>query len=235
MSASDPIIDACVAGLDLVPLEIAITAAGAAIGTPPISGAMQTQSVIVYCKRHANVERLITRVRSEFADAQTVVALSESVSAVLNCAAPFGVYILTETEVRILATETVAQMEIELNQLQLAGGLPALNRSVQRDAAVAKAGVPRLQRIVRPCSVGGGKGHWHDRVVVSYRAGMVALSASVAIIRTQWLSTSRQFGDCILRWAAHGEHLTIRLLRHLSISIGHAARRMAHRRRLYGR
>ena len=59
MSASDPLIDACVAGLDLVPLEIAITAAGAAIGTPLIPGAMQAQSVIVYCKRHANVERLI--------------------------------------------------------------------------------------------------------------------------------------------------------------------------------
>jgi hypothetical protein len=38
MSASDPLIDVCVAGLDLVPVEMAITAAGAAIGPPPIAG-----------------------------------------------------------------------------------------------------------------------------------------------------------------------------------------------------
>jgi hypothetical protein len=235
MSASDPLIEACVAGLDLIPVEMAITATGAAIGTPPIPGAMQSQSVIVYCRRHANVERLITRVRSEFADAPTGVALSGLVSAVLNCAALFGVYILTETEVRILATETVAQMETELTQLQPAGGLPALNRSVQRDAAVAKAGVSGWQTKIFSCLAGGGKGRRYDRVVILYRVGMTALTASVVIIRTQCANTFRQFRDCILRWAGHGEMLTIRLMRHLSIRTGHAARRMAHRRRLYGR
>src|ERR1700730_9311702 len=107
MGASDPLLDVCVAGVDLVPMEIAIPAAGAPIGPPPIAGVMHAQSVILYCKRHSNIERLIARVRSEFADVPTGVTLSESVSAVLNCAALFGVSLLTETEVYILATETV--------------------------------------------------------------------------------------------------------------------------------
>jgi hypothetical protein len=63
MSASDHFIDAYVAGLDLVPVEMAITAAGAAIGAPPIAGAIQSQSAVLYCMRHANVERLMARVR----------------------------------------------------------------------------------------------------------------------------------------------------------------------------
>jgi hypothetical protein len=210
-----------------------MTATGAAIGTPPIPGATESQSVIVYCRRHVNVERLITRVRSEFADAPTGVALSTLVSAVLNCAALFGVYILTETEVRILATETVAQMETELTQLQPAGGLPALNRSVQRDAAVA--GVSGWQTIIFSCLAGGGKGCPYDRVVILYRVGMTAVTASAVIIRRRCANIFREFRDCILWWAGHGELLTIRLLRHLSIRTGHAARRMAHRRRLYGK
>src|SRR5580704_8307938 len=95
MSTSDPLIDVCVAGLDLVPVEMAITAAGAAIGPPPIAGVMQSQSVILYCNRHSNIERLIERVRSDFADVPTGVTLSELVSAVLSCAALFGVGIMT--------------------------------------------------------------------------------------------------------------------------------------------
>jgi hypothetical protein len=233
MNASDPLIDVCIAGLDLVPVEMAITAAGAAIGPPPIAGVMQPQSVILYCKRHSNIERLIARVRSEFADVPTAVTLSELVSAVLNCAALFGVRILTETEVYILATETVAQMEAELSELQPVGGLPALNRSVQSDAAVAEAGVPGWQRIM--LSWLDGVGRCHDRAVMLHRVGMTAITANVAIIKTQWANTVRQLGDCILKWAGHGEHLIIRLLRYLSIRIGHAARRMAQRRRLYGR
>ena len=235
MSASDPLIDVCVAGLDLVPVEMAITAAGAAVGPPPIAGVMQAQSVILYCKRRSNIERLIARVRSEFADVPTGVTLSELVSAVLNCAALFGVSILTETEVYILATETVAQMEAELTEVQPVGGLPALNRSAQSDTAVAEAWVPGWQRIMLSWLDGVGKGRWHDRAVILHRVGMTALTASVAIIETQSDNTVRQLGDCILRWAGHGEHLTIRMLRHLSIGLGHAARRMAQRRRLYGR
>jgi hypothetical protein len=196
---------------------------------------MQAQSVILYCKRHSNIERLIARVRSEFADELTGVTLSELVSAALNCAALFGVSILTETEVYILATETVAQMEAELTELQPVGGLPALNRSAQSDTAVAEAWLPGWQRIMLSWFDGVGKGRWHDRAVILHRIGMTALTASVAIIKTQWANTVSQLGDCILKWAGHGEHLTIRMLRHLSIRIGHAARRMAHRRRLYGR
>jgi hypothetical protein len=235
MSASDPLIDVCVAGLDLVPVEMAITAAGAAIGPPPIAGVMQSQSVILYCKRHSNVERLIERVRSDFADVPTGVTLSELVSAVLSCAALFGVGIMTETEVYDLATETVAQMEAELTELQLVGGLPALNRSAQSDTAVAEAWLPGWQRIMLSRLDDVGKRRWYDRAVILRQVGMTALTASVAIIKTQWANTVRQLGDCILKWAGRGEHLTIRLLRHLSIRIGHAARRMAHRRRLYGR
>jgi hypothetical protein len=235
MSASDPLIDVCVAGLDLVPVEMAITAAGAAIGPPPISGVMQSPSVTLYCKRHSNIERLIARVRSEFADVPTGVTLSELVSAVLHCATLFGVSIMTETEVYNLATETIAQMEAELTELQPVDGLPALNRSAQSDTAVAETWVPGWQRIMLSWLDGVGNGRWHDRVEILHRVGMMALTASVAIIKTQWANTVRELGDCILRWAGHGEHLTTLLLRHLSIRIGHAARRMAHRRRLYGR
>jgi hypothetical protein len=235
MSASDPLIDVCVAGLDLVPLEMAITAAGAAIGPPPVSGVMQSQSVTLYCKRHSNIERLIARVRSEFADVPTGVTLSELVSAVLHCAALFGVSLLTETEVCILATETVAQMEGELFRATTCGGLPALNRSAQSDTAVAEAWPPVWQRIMLSWLDDVGKRRWYDRAVILHRIGVAALTASVAIIKSQWANTVRRLGDCILKWAGHGEHLTIRLLRHLSIRIGHASRRMAHRRRLYGR
>ena len=145
---------------------------------------MQAQSVILYCKRHSNIERLIARVRSEFADELTGVTLSELVSAALNCAALFGVSILTETEVYILATETVAQMEAELTELQPVGGLPALNRSAQSDAAVAEAWVPGWQRIMLSWLDGVGKGRWRDRAVILHRVGMTALAASVAIIKT---------------------------------------------------
>jgi hypothetical protein len=196
---------------------------------------MQSQSVILYCKRHSNIERLIERVRSEFADVPTGVTLSELVSAVLSCAALFGLSIMTETEVYDLATETVAQMEAELTELQLVGGLPALNRSAQSDAAVAEAGLTGWQRIMLSWLDGVGKGRWHDRAVILHRLGVVALTASVTIIRTEWANTVRKLDDCAFRVAEQGERLTIRLLRHLSIITGYAARRMAHRRRLYDR
>jgi hypothetical protein len=83
MSASDYFIDAYVAGLDLVPAEMAITAAGAAIGAPPIAGAIQSQSAVLYCMRHANVERLMARVLSEIADVSTRATLPELNSAML--------------------------------------------------------------------------------------------------------------------------------------------------------
>jgi hypothetical protein len=233
MSASDPLIDVCVAGLDLVPVEMAITAAGAAIRPPPIAGVMQSQSVILYCKRHSNVERLIERVRSEFADVPTGVTLSDLVSAVLSSAALFGVSIMTETEVYDLATEAVAQMEAELTELQQVGGLPALNRSAQGDTAVAEAWLPGWQRIM--LSLLDEKRRWYDRAAILRRVGVAALTASVAIIKAEWATTVRKFDDCAFRVAEHGERLTIRLLRHLSIITGHAARRMAHRRRLCDR
>src|SRR5580704_9407962 len=207
MSASDPLIDVCVAGLDLVPVEMAITAAGAAIGPPPIAGVMQSQSVILYCNRHSNIERLIERVRSDFADVPTGVTLSELVSAVLSCAALFGVGIMTETEVYDLATETVAQMEAELTALQPVGGLPALNRSAQTDTAVAESWLPGWQRIM--LSWLDRKRRSYDRAVILHRVDVAALTTSVAIIRTEWANTVRKLDDCAFRVAEHGERLTI--------------------------
>jgi len=99
MSVSDPHIEARIAGLDLVPVEMAITASDAAIGTPPIPRVMQSQSVILYCKQHSNIERPIARVRSEFANVPTPATLADLLSAVLRSAVAFGVSILTETEV----------------------------------------------------------------------------------------------------------------------------------------
>jgi hypothetical protein len=235
MSASDPLIDVCVAGLDLVPLQMAITLSGAAIGPPPMAVVVQSQSVILYCKRHSNIERLIERARSEFADVPTGVTLSELVSAALNCAALFGVSIMTETEVYDLATETVVQMEAELAEIQPVGGLSALNRSARSDAAVADAGVPGWQRIIFSCLAGGSKGRWHDGAVILHRFSAGVLTASIVIIDTLWADTVRQFDDCAFRLAAQGERLAIRLLRHLSIIMRHAAKRMAHRRRVYDR
>ena len=235
MSASDPLIDVCVAGLDLVPLQMAITLSGAAIGPPPMAGVMQSQSVILYCKRHSKIERLIERARSEFADVPTGVTLSELVSAALNCAALFGVSIMTETEVYDLATETVVQMEAELAEIQPVGGLSALNRSARSDEAVAEAGVPGWQRIIFSCLAGGSKGRWHDGAVIFHRFCAAVLTACISIIESLWADTVRQFEDCTLRLAARGERLAVRLLRHLSIITGHAAKRMAHRRRFYDR
>jgi hypothetical protein len=235
MSAPDPLIDAYVAGLDLVPVQMAITAAGAAIGIFPLTGAMQSRSVIFYCKRHMNIERLMVGVRSEFTTAPTLATLPALVSAMLKWAEAVGVTIQTEKAVRIAAAETIAHMEAELAHLQSAGGLPAINRSLQNDAAVAEAWVSGWQRIMLSWLDGVGKGRWHDRAVILHRVGMTALTASVAIIKTQWANTVRNFGDCVFRWADRGECLTILMLRYLSLNIGHAARQMAHRRRLYDR
>src|SRR5580704_12490581 len=148
MSAPDPLIDAYVAGLDLVPLQMEITAAGAAIGIFPLTGAMQSRSVIFYCKRHMNIERLMVGVRSEFTTAPTLATLPALVSAVLKWAEAVGVTIQTEKAVRIAAAETIAQMEAELAHLQTAGGLPAINRSQQNDAAAAEAAVPLWHRAI---------------------------------------------------------------------------------------
>jgi hypothetical protein len=145
----------------------------------------------------------MARVRSEFADVPTRATLPRLVSAVLSTAALFGVNIMTEAEVRILATEAVAQMETELIKLQLAGGLPALNRSVQKDAAAAEAGMPAWQRAVFSWLGGHDKGCWRGRVVTLQRVGAAALTASVAIIKPRLANARRKFGDCILRWAGY--------------------------------
>jgi hypothetical protein len=72
-----------------------------AIGRAPLTEVPQSNSVILYCKRHSNIERIIASVRFQFANVPMRVTLSELVSAVLKSAESLGVIILTETEVRI--------------------------------------------------------------------------------------------------------------------------------------
>jgi hypothetical protein len=151
--------------------------------------------------RHANVERLMARVRSEIADVPTRVTLAELISTMLSSAALFGVTIMTEPEVRRLASEAVLRMETELTELQPAGGLPALNRSVQNDAAAAE--VPAWQKAVFLLVGGGGTGRWRHRVLTLYRIGMAALTASMGVISLRLTITIRQFGDYVLRWAGY--------------------------------
>jgi hypothetical protein len=233
MSASDPLIEASVAGLDLVPIEMAITAAGTAIDTPPIAGVIQSQSVILYCKRHSNIERLIARVRSEFANVATRATLTDLLSAVLDSATLFGVTILTESEVYILATKTVAQMETELNRLQSAGGLPALNRSVQSDAAVAEAGIPGWQKVILSCLDPCGNGPGLDWFAMLRRVDAATVTASLVMIENQWLTILSQLAAYILGCVMLGEKLTTTLLCHLHARMlrrrTQTAKRAAHR------
>ena len=65
-----------------------------------------------------------------------------NVSTALKLADVLGVTVLTETEVRMAADEAIARMDAELRQLQTTGGLSAINRTVQNDAAAAEGGVP---------------------------------------------------------------------------------------------
>ena len=204
MSAPDPFIDAYVAGLDLVSLHLSVTAGGAAIGLSPLAGVAPCQSVILHCKRHRNVDRLTAVIRSEFEDASTPVALSQLVSAVLNLAGMLGVTILTETEVRLAAAETIATMETELSQLQRGGGLSAINRSVQQDAAAAHpdsaswywAILSRLDRFGRFIACGGG-GRWSDRLAILHGTSMAKLTAASAIIGQQLANILDRFGEFI--------------------------------------
>jgi hypothetical protein len=119
----------------------------------------------------------------------------------LSSAALFGVTIMTEPEVRLLASEAVLQMETELSELQPAGGLPALNRSVQNDAAAAE--IPAWQKAVLSWVAGGAAGRWRDHVVILYRISMAALTASMAVFRLRLTITIHQFGDYLLRWVGY--------------------------------
>jgi hypothetical protein len=205
MSAADPFIETYVAGLDLVSLHLSVTASGAAIGLSPLAGVAQRQSVMLHCKRHRNVDRLTAVIRSEFEDAPTPVALSQLVSAVLNLAGTLGVTILTETEVRLAAAETIAKMETELSHLQRGGGLPAINRSVQRDAAAAHpdsaswywAVLTWLERLGRFIAC-GGKERRNDRLAI-LRANMAKLTAASAIIGRRLANILHRFGTFMSR------------------------------------
>jgi hypothetical protein len=231
MNASDPFIEAYVAGLDLAALHLSVAASGAAIGLSPLAKVMPSQSVILHCKRHRNIDRLVAVIRSEIENAPTSVALSQLVSAVVNLAGTLGITILTETEVLTAAVDAVANMETELATLQCGSGLSAINRSVRRDAAAAQAPWAAIFSRLG----GGGRGPWHHHIETLHRPIVAALTTGEVIIRTRLANTARQFAELVFRWASRSERLTIFLLRYLSVSMGRAAERMAHRRRFYDR
>jgi hypothetical protein len=148
MSAPDPLTDTYVAGLDLVAVQVGIGSAGAVIGRAPITEVKQLQSVFLYCKRHSNVDRMIASVRFQFANVPTRTTLSGIVSAVLKSADACGVSIMTETEVRMVAAEAIAEMETEVALLQSLRGPPAINRCVQNDAASTQASALPLSAVI---------------------------------------------------------------------------------------
>jgi hypothetical protein len=211
MNAPDPIIEAYVAGLDLVALHSSVTASTAAIGLSPLAGVAQCQSVILHCKRHRNIDRLAAVIRSEFESVPMPVALSQLVSAVLNFAGTLSVTILTETEVSIAAAETMAKMETELSHLQGGDGLSAINRSVQRDITAVHpesaswywAILTWLDRFGRFIAC-GGKERWGDRLAILLRTGMAKLIAASAIIGPQLAEIIDRFSDFISKWARVG-------------------------------
>jgi hypothetical protein len=199
MSASDPLMTAYIVRLDLVAVQMEITAAGVEIERVPLTAVPPSTSVILYCKRHSNVERMIAGVRSEFANAATRATLSDLISAVLNSAAIFGINILTETEVRIIASDAIERMETELGRLQAVGGLSAINRSVQNDAAAAEVGIPPLHAAIFSWLEGLemlmgaiSTGCWRYRLAILCRISVINLSTALAIIGPRLADTIRQ-------------------------------------------
>jgi hypothetical protein len=216
MSAPDPLIAAYVVGLDLVPVQIAVTGAGVVIGRAPLTGVPPSQSVILHCRRHSNIERMMASVRFQFANVPTRATLSELVSAVLKSAEAFGVIILTETEVRIMATDAIAQMEAELAELWSAGGLPAVNRSVRNDTAAAEVGIPAWH-----AAMSWLKG-WGSFMRGSSKAQwLVDLSSSIsntlAIVGPRLADAVWTLGECIGTWVARLAHLDHRDQRRVHI------------------
>jgi hypothetical protein len=227
MSTPDPLMTAYISGLDLVSVQMGVTAAGAEIGRTPLTGVPPTQSVILYCKRHSNIERMIESVRSEFAKIPTRATLSVAISTVLNSAATFGINILTETEVRIMASEAVVQMEAELAQLQLVGGLSAINRSAQNDAAAAKAVISAWHAAIfswldslGSFMRGSGKGHWLVDLAILHRVSLASMSTNWAIIGPRLAAIICQLDEGISKLVILGERLTVGLLHHWSECTG---------------
>jgi hypothetical protein len=219
MNTSDPFVDAYVAGLNLVALHLSVTASGAAIGLSPLAGVVPCQSVILHCKRHRNIDRLMEVIRSEFENVPTPVALSQLVSAVLNLAGTLGLTILTETEVRTAAAEAVAKMETELVQLQCGSGLSAINRSVQRDAAAAQVSYMAIFSWLD--NFGGRRGHLRNHLATLRRVGMAALTVTLSFIRPRLADTLDLLDECISRGVKHGERLAFGLRLHLWATMAH--------------
>jgi hypothetical protein len=236
MNTPDPFVDAYVAGLNLVALHLSVTASGAAIGLSPLAGVVPCQSVILHCKRHRNIDRLMEVIRSEFENVPAPVALSQLVSAVLNFAGTLGLTILTETEVRTAAAEAIAKMETELVQLQCGSGLSAINRSVRRDAATAQVSYAAIFLWLDNFgwfTARVRKGRWRNHLATLRRVGMAALSVTVAFIRPRLADTLDLLGECVSRWVKHGERLAVGVRLHLWASMAH--RRTEPKRRVVPR
>jgi hypothetical protein len=223
MNTPDPFVDAYVAGLNLVALHLSVTAGGAAIGLAPLAGVVQCQSVILHCKRHRNIDRLMDVIRSEFENVPTPVALSQLVSAVLNLAGTLGLTILTEIEVRTAAAEAIATMETELVQLQCGSGLSAINRSAQRDTAAAQAPYALFSWLddFGWFTAGWRKGRWCNHLATLRRVGTAALSGTVVFIRPRLADTLDLLRECVSRWVKHGERLAAGVRLHLWVSMAH--------------
>jgi hypothetical protein len=240
MSASDPLMTAYIVRLDLVAVQMEITAAGAEIERVPLTAVPPSTSVILYCKRHTNVERMIAVVRSEFANAATRATLSDLVSAVLNSAAIFGINILTETEVGMIASDAIERMETELGGLQSIGGLSAINQSVQNDAAAAEVRIPPRHAAIFSWldgfgrfTRGRGTGCWRDNLAIVDGVSATTLSTTNAIIGSRLTDTIWQLCDCVSKRVGYGERLIVGLLRHLLAGMLH--RRTKTRRRVASR
>jgi hypothetical protein len=105
MIPPDPLIKTYGKTFHLIPVQLAITSSGVAVGRAPLTGVPRSHSVILYCKGRGNIDRMIASVRAEFANGPTPATLSVVVSAVLSSAAIFGIGILTELEVGMIALE----------------------------------------------------------------------------------------------------------------------------------
>jgi hypothetical protein len=189
--------------LDLIPVQLAITSSGVAIGRAPLTGVPRSHSVILYCRERGNIDRMIASVRAEFANGPIPATLSVVVLAVLSSAAIFGIGILTELEAGMIALEVVSQTEAELARVQSFDGLSAINRTVQNDVAGARTKITT----------------WHE-AILSWLDSLDCRDKGATNLCplddvSALAATLSQSGDHVDKWVQQSEQLSIALLRHV--------------------
>jgi hypothetical protein len=122
---------------------------------------------------------------------------------VLNWAAIFGIGILTELEVGMIALEVVSQMEAELAKVQSFDGLSAINRTVQNDMAGARTKITT----------------WHD-AILSWLDGMDYRDKGATNLCplddvSPLAATLSQSGGNVNQRVQQSEQLSIALLHHV--------------------